>query len=153
MASLTSAQMLQRSQKVASRQSELVSCVLEYLEDEDEDAAELGFYMFSVLCLMYEKACKTKLKRISGSKLARALERNEDFAGNLEDADERFIERVAATQLERQPHVMKYVVETILEPEDDEYVDLTEEAIGAIYLLMLSVIDVLDDALTKSERR
>ena len=51
----------------------------------------------------------------------------------------------AGVQLSGQPYVMKYVVETLMEaPKDEDPVDLTEEDIGYLFMLLKTVVDLLD---------
>jgi len=53
----------------------------------------------------------------------------------------------------RQPHVMRYVVESLMETEGGPYpVELTEEEIGTLFLVLKTVIDVLDDALQSPDQ-
>ena len=51
-------------------------------------------------------------------------------------------------QLSSQPYVMKYVVETLIEaPEEENPVALTDEDTGFLFLLLKTVVDVLDSEL------
>lgn len=64
----------------------------------------------------------------------------------LEGAHEKFVDRIASLQTSRQPYVVKYVADALME-EDDEVeagVELTEEQKGFLYLLLKTVVDVLD---------
>lgn len=72
--------------------------------------------------------------------------------GRLEGAHEKFIERVAKVESSRQPFVMRYLVETLIEaPEGDDAVALTEEETGTLFLVLKTVIDVLDQSLKASQ--
>jgi hypothetical protein len=63
----------------------------------------------------------------------------------LEVAHDRFFERIARVQVSSQPFVIKYVVDAIFEaPEDEDPVSLTDEDAGLLFLLLKTVIDVLD---------
>ena len=66
--------------------------------------------------------------------------------GRLEAADEKFLDRIASVQTSRQPHVVNYLVDALMEEEDEgeDAVALTEEQKGFLYLLLKTVIDVLD---------
>ncbi len=64
---------------------------------------------------------------------------------SLEEAHEKFLDRVASVQTSRQPHVVKYVVDALIE--EDEGKDalvLAEEQKGFLFLLLKTVIDILD---------
>jgi hypothetical protein len=64
----------------------------------------------------------------------------------LEGAHEKFLDRIASIQTSRQPYVVNYVVDALMEEEDEveEAVSLTEEQKGFLFLLLKTVIDVLD---------
>jgi hypothetical protein len=65
--------------------------------------------------------------------------------GRLEGADERFLDRIAGLQTSKQPHVVSYIVDALMEEDEGEgVVRLTEEQKGFLFLLLKSVIDVLD---------
>jgi hypothetical protein len=70
----------------------------------------------------------------------------------LEGAHDKFLDRVAGVQTSRQPHVANYVVDALMEEEDEgeDAVALTEEQKGFLYLLLKTVIDVLDQKDMKS---
>jgi hypothetical protein len=63
----------------------------------------------------------------------------------LEGAHENFLNRVASVQTSRQPHMVNYLVDALMEEDEGEdAAQLTEEQKGFIYLLLKTVIDVLD---------
>jgi len=69
----------------------------------------------------------------------------------LEGAHERFLDRVACVQTSRQPYVVNYVVDALMEDDEGEdAVPLTEEQKGFLFLLLKTVIDVLDQKCTKT---
>ena len=57
----------------------------------------------------------------------------------------KYFERIARVQLSGQPYVLKYVVETLIEvPEEEDPIELTEEDVGFLFLLLKTVVDVID---------
>ena len=109
-----------------------------------EDGAELAVYLFFNVVRMFEKGVK-HLKSIPDEAVLKRFEANEALLEGLEEAHPKFFERVARASSERQPHVMGYVVESILEEPEDEPLNLDEEDSGTIFLLLLTVVDVLDE--------
>ena len=82
---------------------------------------------------------------VSAEEIINCYEKNEHFIKSLEGVHEKFFERIAGVQLSGQPYVMKYVVETLMEaPEEDDPGNLTEEDIGYLFLLLKTVVDLLD---------
>jgi hypothetical protein len=58
---------------------------------------------------------------------------------------ERFLDRIASLQTSKQPYVAKYVANALMEEDEGEdALELTENQKGFLYLLLKTVIDVLD---------
>ena len=131
--------------KANKNQPNLLAFMMEFTRDLDQEVKELAIYMFYVVCRMFQKSSKKSLKRISPEEIIKCYEKNEHFLENLEGTHERFIERIAGLQLFGQPYVMKYVVETLIEaPDEEDPVALTEEDTGYLFLLLKTVVDLLD---------
>ena len=60
-------------------------------------------------------------------------------------ATERWIERAAIVQTEKQSAVWKYVLECLFEPEDED-IELSQEDQGALAMIMRTVVDALDSS-------
>jgi hypothetical protein len=130
---------------MGERQPELLSFMMEFTQDLDEEAQGLAIYMFFVVCRIFEKASAKKIKKVSPQQIITCFESNEELVQSLEGTHERLLERIAETRVLTQPFVMKYVLDTLFEaPEDDDPVELTDEEIGHLFLLFKTVIDVLD---------
>ncbi len=131
--------------KVSKNQPYLLSFMMEFTQDLDLEVRELAIYMFYVVCRMFQKSSEKKIKRISPEEIINCYEKNEHLMETLEGAHDKFLERIAEVQLAGQPYVMKYVVETIMEDSGEDPVELTEEDIGYLFLLLKTVVDVLDE--------
>jgi len=133
--------------KVGRKQPDLLTFMVAFTEDLDQEVKELALYMFLVVYRIFEKHSKNKIKKISAKGVMKAYESNEKLLEKLEGAHERFIERIAGTQVAAQPFVMKYVVDTLMEmAEEKDPIELTEEDSGYLYLLFKTVIDLLNQA-------
>jgi hypothetical protein len=63
----------------------------------------------------------------------------------LEGVHEGLLGRIIRTQKPKQPHVMNYIIETLMEdPEESELDELTEEDKGFLFILLKTTMDVLD---------
>ena len=134
--------------RTAKRQRELLSFIAAYSEDLSQEAAELAFYMFFTIYRMFQKSAPAKIETVRGSRIETCLDQNEDMLARLEGAHEKFVERIAKVESSKQPFVMRYLVETLIEaPEGDDPVFLTEEETGALFLVLKTVIDVLDQTI------
>ncbi|MBL7177272.1 MAG: hypothetical protein ISS66_15720 [Desulfobacteraceae bacterium] len=132
--------------KVSKDQLYLVAFMMEFTQDLNQEVRELAIYIFYVICRMFQKSSKKRIKRISPEEVINCYQKNEHLIETLEGVHERFLERIAGVQLSGQPYVMKYVVETLIEaPEGEDSVDLTEDDIGYLFLLLKTVVDMLDE--------
>ena len=69
----------------------------------------------------------------------------------LGNAHERFLERAAQVQAESQLYVLGYLTQAIAEGEDPE-VELTEEESGLLFLVLKTVVELLDRACKKQRQ-
>jgi hypothetical protein len=140
--------------KVSKNQPNLLAFMMEFTQELDQEVIELAVYMFYVVCRMFQKSSKKRIKRISPEKVINCYEKNERLMESLEGAHERFFERIAGIQLSGQPNVIKYVVDTLIEaPEEEDPVALTEEDTGYLFLLLKTVVDLLDETLRPGLKR
>jgi hypothetical protein len=136
--------------KIGNSQPELLAFVTELTEEMDLEVKELGIYMFFVVYRMFEKT-QGKIKRISSEQIIECHEHNESSMERLERAHEKLLDRAAHIQISKQPFVTKYVVDALMEQEEGEdAIELTDEDKGFLFLLLKTVIDVLDQKSVKS---
>jgi len=131
-------------QKMGKNQSDLLAFLMALTEDLDPEVRELAIYIAFVVYRIFEGS-RIRIKKITSKEIIDCYEYNEDLIGKLEGADEKFIDRIARIQISKQPHVMKYVVEALMEgSEDGDDVVLTDEDKGFLFLLLKTVVDLLD---------
>jgi hypothetical protein len=130
--------------KIGNSQPELLAFMTELTKEMDQEVKELGIYIFFVVYRMFQKA-RGKIKKISSEEIIKCYEYNESLMERIEEAHEKFFDRAVSIQISRQPYVVKYVVDALVEEEEGEGVlTLTEEQKGFLFLLLKTVIDVLD---------
>ena len=131
--------------RASKSQPDLVAFIMEFTQDLDQEVKELATYMTFVVYRMFQESSRKKIKRISAQEIIECYEANEDLMERLEGVHEKFLDRIARVQLSGQPYVLKYVVETLIEvPEEEDPIALSEEDIGFLFLLLKTVVDVLD---------
>ena len=137
--------------RIGNSQPELLAFVAESAKEMGQKVRELAIYMFLVVYRMFEEG-HGKIKKISSEEIIEYYEHNEGLMERLEGAHEKFLDRVASVQTSRQPYVVKYVVDALMEEDDEgeDAVALTEEEKGFLFLLLKTVIDVLDQKGMKS---
>ena len=130
--------------KIGNTQPELLTFVMESFKEMSQEVRELAIYMFLVVYRMFKES-HGKIKKISSEEIIECYEHNESLMERLEGADERFLDRVASVQTSKQPYVVKYLADALMEEDEGEdAVALTEDQKGFVYLLLKTVIDVLD---------
>ena len=133
------------TEKISKNQPNLLAFMMEFTQELSQEVKELAIFLFYVLYRMFEKSSKTKINKISAEEIINCYEKNERLIQSLQGVHEKFLERIAGVQLSGQPYIMKYVVESLIEaPEDEEPMNLTEEDIGYLFLLLKTVVDLLD---------
>jgi hemerythrin len=136
--------------KIGNSQPELLAFVTESSKEMGQGVRELAIYMFLVVYRMFQEA-HGNIKKISYEEIIECYEYNEGLMERLERIHDKFLDRVASVQISRQPYVVKYVADALME--DDEGEDalaLTDEQKGFLFLLLKTVIDVLDQKDVKS---
>ena len=130
--------------KIGNSQPELLAFVMESAKEMNREVRELAIYLFVVVYRMFQEA-NGKIKKISSDEIIECYEHNEALMGRLEGAHEGFLDRIASLQTSKQPHVVNYVADALMEEDEGEdALELTEEQKGFLYLLLKTVIDVLD---------
>ena len=126
------------------KQPDLLNFMVVFTEDLDPEVKELAIYMFFVVYRIFEKSSKKEIRKIPGKEVEKCYESNEKLVEKTEGIHERFLERIAKTQVLKQPHVMAYVLTTLMEPDEEDPIELTPDDIGYLFLLFKTVIDLLD---------
>ena len=130
--------------KVGNTQPDLLAFVTESTEEMVQKARELAIYMFLVVYRMFQEA-HGKIKRISSEEIIECYEHNESLMERLEGSHEKFLDRITSLQTSKQPYVVKYVADALMEEDEGEdALELTEEQKGFLFLILKAVIDVLD---------
>jgi hypothetical protein len=143
-AELSLSQAGKEMQKMAKNQPDLLAFLMAMTEDLEPEIKELAVYMAFVVYRIYEGS-RHKIKKITSKEIIDCYETNEDLMGRLGNAGEEFIDRVAEIQISRQPFIMKYVVDTLIEePEEEDNDELTDEDKGFLFILLKTVVDLLD---------
>ena len=136
-------------------QPDLFAFVLGTTEHLSPPVHALAFYVFLVIWQVFRRSTSTRIPRIKAGAIERQFDQNEQSLSRLEGAHAGFLERAAMAQITRQPAVFEYMVEAIMEAPDDpdDPVEMTQEEGGTLFLVLKTVIDVLDDARQRVEGR
>lgn len=131
--------------KIGEAQPELLSFMVEFTRDLPLQSIDMGIYLFFVVYRIFEKGYAGDIGQVSDDEIIACYEANADLMESLESAHYRFLERAAEVQLASQPYVIRYVIDSFFEVSDDDETDpVSDEDIGYLFLLLKTVIDVLN---------
>ena len=128
---------------MGKNQPDLLAFLMAYTDDLQQEAKELAFYIAFVVYKMFLESMG-KVPKISAKEIMAKYDENTRLIESIEGAHEEFINRIAIVQVSKQPYVMKYVLEALIEDAEEDGIDLTEEDIGSLYILFKTEIEVLD---------
>ena len=130
--------------KIGNSQPDLLAFVVESSKEMGREVSELAIYLFLVVYRMFQGS-HGKIKKISSQEIIECYRTNEGLMDRLEGTHERFLDRIASLQTSTQPYVVQYVADALMEEDEGEdAMRLTEGQKGFLYLLLKTVIDVLD---------
>jgi hypothetical protein len=130
--------------KIGNAQPELLAFVVESSKEMGREVSELAIYLFVVVYRMF-KEVHGKIRKVSSEEIIQCYQHNEALMERLDGAHDKFLDRIAGVQASGQPHVVKYVADTLMEEDEGEdALLLTEEQKGFLFLLLKTVIDALD---------
>jgi hypothetical protein len=130
--------------KINNKQPELLTFVVESSKEMGREVSELAIYLFVVVYRMFQES-HGKIKKISSEEVIECYKENEGLMERLDGAHEKFLDRIAGLQTSTQPHVVNYIIDALMgEDEGKDAVTLTNEQKGFLYLLLKTVVDVLD---------
>ena len=113
-------------------------------EDLDDELNKYSLYLFSVIYIAIKNFYQKKLQIVTDEIIIKCHENNIDLLKKLENSHEAFINRIAETNLKRQPGIYRFISQSIFE-ELQEMSEITEDEEGWIFLILKSAIDALDE--------
>jgi len=128
---------------MGKNQPDLLAFLMAHTDDLQQEVKELAIYVAFVVYKMFLDS-SGKIPRISSKEIIARYKENTRFIESLEGVHEKFIDRIAGVQVSKQPYVMKYVLEALMEDAEEDGIDLTEEDIGSLFLLFKTEIEVFD---------
>jgi len=128
---------------MGKNQPDLLAFLTAYTDDFQQEVKELAIYIAFVVYKMFLDS-SGKIPKISSKEIMARHEENTLLIESLEGAHEKFIDRIASIQVSKQPYVMKYVLEALMEDAEEDGINLTEEDIGSLFILFKTEIEVLD---------
>lgn len=135
-------------QALWQRQPELMRFMREPTENISEGASELTFYLFFVVVRMFQKPYGSQVQEVTTDGVMESFEANQELLEHLARVQDKFLEKLADPLQWDQPHVLRYVVEAMLEASvaEEEALEFSEQEFGYLFLLLKTVVDSLHRA-------
>jgi hypothetical protein len=134
-------------QAMGKNQPDLLAFLTAYVEDLQQEVKELAIYIAFVVYKVFVDA-SGHIPKISSKEIMTRYNENVRFLERLEGVHEKIFDSIAKVEASKQPYVMKYVLEALMEDSQEDGIDLTEEDIGFLYMLLKAEIEVLDKRAT-----
>jgi len=128
---------------MGKNQPDLLAFLMAHTDDLHQEVKELAIYIAFVVYKMFFDS-SGKIPRITSKEIMARYNENIRFVESLEAAHEKFIDIIAGVQASKQPYVMKYVLEALMEDTEEDGIDLTEKDIVSLFPLFKTEIEVLD---------
>lgn len=128
---------------MGKKQPDLLAFLTAHMDNLQQDVKELGIYIAFVVYKMFLDA-SGNIPRISSKEIMSRHDENTRFMESLEGVHEKIFNKIASVTVSKQPYVMKYVLEALMEDAEEDSIDLTDEDIGFLFLLFKTEIEVLD---------
>ena len=141
--------------RARSEQPDLLAFVLGATEGMGPGVSELAGFIYFVIWQAFRSDTRGKMKHVTAGAIQRKLEQNEQELMRLDGTDPQLIDDGAMAQLTRQPAVLRYVLDSIAEAEEDENepVAMSPEEKGSLVLILKTTIDTLDEAREQAESK
>ncbi len=136
-------------EKLGKSQPDLLNFVFSTTDELGDDAKEMGIYTFFVLYKMFTKAYG-RIGKATFKEIEESYEHNLSVLEQLDGADENKVLEIAEKQAEKQPNVYKYIAQTLLLQDDEEDLQISPEDRGFLFVVFMTVINILDKKISKS---
>jgi len=112
-------------------------------EELSSETAELGVFLFFVVCRIFERARGGTLAEVSEDRILAAEERTEEELASLGAPDEDLLETMGSIEYSNQPELIQYVVEVLMAyGEEEGEAQLSSEEEWLLFCALSTVIDV-----------
>ncbi len=119
----------------------------DYLTDHREEVISLATRLLSIVWRMFESASNGPLERVEKEVAEDVFDRTTDLLFNLDDADQRFVDRLVNPAYSRQPYVMFFVLERCTDRNVMRYdCPLSDVELGLLFALLKSAVDAMHGA-------
>src|ERR1700690_4406451 len=95
-------------------QPDLLAFLMAYTDDLHQEVKELAIYIAFVVYKMFHDS-GSKIKKIPSKEIMARYDENACFLENLEGAHEKIIDRISKVSVSKQPYVIKYVLDALIE--------------------------------------
>ncbi len=132
-------------------QPELMAFVQASTSQVEGDAADLCVYLFFMTCRMYEETYGDDVGLAESDDIMRRYRENEKQIEQLTAEEKEKWDDQSFGMDTQQPHLIDYLMEVLKEARDEEKENLTAGEQAYIFLILSTVMTVLNDAVNRSQ--
>ena len=130
--------------RLSREQPDLLAYLMASTDDLDPEAGEVAVYLAFVIYRMFQ-ASAARIKKVSSQEIIACHARNEKLLKNAEEAPVKFPDAIAGIPLAPQPHVMRYIVDALMEDaREAELEPLSDESKLQLFILLRTAVELLD---------
>jgi hypothetical protein len=131
--------------KIGKKQPHLFSFIEKLIKDLDDHLTEAFIKILLAVYTVYSKG-RRRIHQISEEELSSYYLANVNLFKSMETAHRRFFEKRIKTMISVQPYLLEYVLDAlnetiVIKPGSDKH----QEDCGYLYLLIKTIIDVLEE--------
>lgn len=131
------------------KQPTIVAFILQFTEELDQDVQQLALYLAHVVWKIFESASPVPIPPVLPEAIVVAFQKWEKWFSQFEGIEEKEFDALVKKNLQlTQPNVIAYTIEALMEESEDS-VKLSDEDMGYLFWLLLTVVDVLDQSGTE----
>ena len=135
-------------ERAARAQPDLLAFILGSTEGMSAGVSELAGFIYVVIWRVFRAETQRGAPPVTSAAIQKKLEENEGRLGELDGVDPQSLDLTALRRLSAQPMMLRHVIDSIAEAEEDEAEPLqwSPEEKGSVILLLKTAIDVLDES-------
>lgn len=138
----------EKAEDLHAEQPELMAFVQACINQMEGDGADLAVYLFFMICRMYSETYGDEIASVSPEDIMGRYKKNEEQIEKLTDAQDTLDEDSFGLNT-GQPHLIDYLMEVLKRARDEEKEALTVGEQTYIFLILSTVMMVLNDAVDR----
>lgn len=138
----------EKAESLHTKQPELMAFVQACVNQMDGEGSDLAVYLFFMICRMYNETYGEQIASVSPEDIMGRYKKNEEQIEKLTEAQDE-LDNDSLGLNTKQPHLIDYLMEVLQSARDEEKEDLTVGEQTYIFLILSTVMMVLNNAVER----